>query len=109
VAQSATLRGLLINKIPVFTWRGEAAPGENWDFTGILFYGKPLTRQSFSTRQSSSGELLEAAVLVAQQLLYSGLLKIFPCNAAKRPLQGRFAAYLFLEPIFLKTLSARAF
>jgi hypothetical protein len=39
---SDMLRELLINKIPVFTWRGEAAPGENWDFTGILFYGKPL-------------------------------------------------------------------
>jgi hypothetical protein len=36
------IRGLLINKIPVFTWRGFAAPGENWGFTGILFYGKPL-------------------------------------------------------------------
>jgi hypothetical protein len=33
---------LLFNKTPVFTWRGEAAPGENWGFTGILFYGKPL-------------------------------------------------------------------
>jgi hypothetical protein len=36
------LRDLLFNKISVFTWRGFAAPGENWDFTGILFYGKPL-------------------------------------------------------------------
>jgi hypothetical protein len=42
------LRGLLINKIPVFTWRGFAAPGENWDFTGILFYGKPLNKSSIA-------------------------------------------------------------
>jgi hypothetical protein len=34
---------LLFSKTPVFTWRGFAAPGENWGFTGILFYGKPLT------------------------------------------------------------------
>ncbi len=38
----ARIRDLLLNKTPVFTWRGEAAPGENWGFTGILFYGKPL-------------------------------------------------------------------
>jgi hypothetical protein len=37
-----TIRDLLFNKIPGFTWRGEAAPSETWDFIGILFYGKPL-------------------------------------------------------------------
>jgi hypothetical protein len=36
------------NKIPVFVWRGEAAPNENWEFIGILFYGKPLNRANFS-------------------------------------------------------------
>jgi hypothetical protein len=73
---------LLINKIPVFTWRGEAAPGENWDFTGILFYGKPLSNWSFD---------------------------YFFCNAAKRSRRERFAASLFLAPIFPETLTESAF
>jgi hypothetical protein len=30
-------------------------------------------------------------------------------NAAKRPLRGRFAAYLVLAPIFPETLTASAF
>jgi hypothetical protein len=33
----------------------------------------------------------------------------FSCNAAKRPLRGRFAAYLVLAPIFPETLTASAF
>jgi hypothetical protein len=42
---------------------------------------------------------------------FSGLLTnwsfdYFPCNAAKRPLRGRFAAYLILAPIFSKSLAA---
>jgi hypothetical protein len=31
-----------LNKVPVFVWHGSAVPDENWNFTGILFYGKPL-------------------------------------------------------------------
>jgi hypothetical protein len=38
------LRDLLLNKVPVFVWRGSAAPDKNWDFTGILFYGKPISQ-----------------------------------------------------------------
>jgi hypothetical protein len=33
----------------------------------------------------------------------------FFCNAAKRPLKGRFAAYLVLALIFPETLTASAF
>jgi hypothetical protein len=29
------LRDLLLNKIPVFVWRGGAAPNKNWDCTRI--------------------------------------------------------------------------
>ncbi len=42
--QSVILRDLLFNQIPILVWRGEAAPNKNWDFTGILFYGKPQVR-----------------------------------------------------------------
>jgi hypothetical protein len=36
-------------------------------------------------------------------------LTIFPDNAAKRSLRERFAAYLFLAPIFPEKLTASAF
>jgi hypothetical protein len=35
------VRDLLFNKIPVFAWRGGAAPPQNWDLLGFYFMASP--------------------------------------------------------------------
>jgi hypothetical protein len=49
------------------------------------------------------------AIEIASTTLSDWTFDYFFYNAAKRPLRGRFAAYLILAPIFPETLTQSAF